>query len=82
MQGLIQTDQFNKNKTTETMIEKLNDRGYFLYQDKHSRGRVIIITSGLAPEIIELEPNEFEPGSDEWATKEMEDYLTIKKFKE
>ncbi|HEX5153637.1 MAG TPA: hypothetical protein VFW07_19455 [Parafilimonas sp.] len=69
-------------KTTETMIEKLNDRGYFLYQDKHSRGKVIIITSGPAPEVIELEPNEFEPGSDEWATKEMEDYLTIKKFKE
>jgi len=64
------------------MIEKLNDRGNFLYQDKYGRGKVIIITSGPEPEVIELEPNEFEPGSDEWATKEMEDYLTIKKFRE
>jgi len=64
------------------MIEKLSDSGNFVYSGNHSKGKVIIVTSGSAPEAIELQPNKFEPGSDEWANKEMEDYLTIQKFRE
>ena len=64
------------------MITRFENGHGLIYGDDKTGAKILFIADGPSLDCIVLEHNEFPKGSDDWANKEMEDYLVIKKYSE